>query len=75
MHIGLTSFLNNNNVLLSIQFGFPNKHSRNHALISLTEMIRSAIHNDQFACGLFIGLLKAFDTVDHKIPLSKMNHY
>ena len=74
MHIGLTSFLNNNNVLLSIQFGFPNKHSRNHALISLTVMIRSAFHNDQFAGGLFIDLLKAFDTVDHKIPLSMMNH-
>ena len=38
-------------------------------------MIRSALDNDQFVCGVFINLQKAFDTVDHKILLSKINHY
>ena len=75
MHIRLTSFLNENKVLSSFQFGFRNKHSTNHALISLTEMIQSALDNDQFACGVFIDLQKVFDTVDHKILLAKMNHY
>ena len=28
-----------------------------------------------FACGLFIGLQKAFITVNHDILLSKLNHY
>ena len=36
MHIQLTSFLNKNKVLSSFQFGFRNKHSTNHALISLS---------------------------------------
>ena len=75
MHIQLTSFLNKNQVLPSFQFGFRKKHSTNHAFISLTEMIRLALGNDQFVCGVFINLQKAFDTVDHKILLSKMNHY
>ena len=75
MHIRLTSFLNENKVLSSFQFGFRNKHSTNHALISLTEMIQSALDNDQFTCGVFIDLQKVFDTVDHKILLAKMNHY
>ena len=75
MHIWLTSFLNKNKVLSSFQFGFWNKHYTNHACISFTEMIRSALDNDQFTCGMFIDLQKAFDTVDHKILLSKMNHY
>ena len=75
MHIRLTSFLNKNKVLSRFQFGFQNKHSTNHALISLTEMIWSALVNDQFACGVFIDLQKAFDTVDNKILLSKMSHY
>ena len=75
MHIRLTSFLNKNKVLSRFQFGFRNKHSTNHALISLTEMIWSALVNDQFACGVFIDLQKAFDTVDNKILLSKMSHY
>ena len=39
MHICLTSFLNKNKVLSIFQFGFRNKHSTNHTLISLTEMI------------------------------------
>ena len=75
MHIQLTSFLNKNKVLSSFQFGFGKKHSTNHALISLTEMIRLALDNDQFVCGVFINLQKAFDTVDHKILLSEINHY
>ena len=78
MHIRLTSFLNKNKVLSSFQFGFRNKHSTNHALISLStwdQHIRSALDNDQFACGVFIDLQKAFDTAVHKILLSKMNHY
>ena len=38
-------------------------------------MIRLALDNDQFACGVFINLQKVFNTVDHKIFLSKMNYY
>ena len=38
-------------------------------------MIQSVLDNDQFACGVFIDLQKVFDIVDHKILLSKINHY
>ena len=69
MHIRLASFLNKNKVLSSFQLGFQNKHSTNHALISLTEMIQSALDSDQFTCGVFIDLQRTFDTVDHKIVL------
>ena len=74
-HIWLTSFLNENKVLWSFQFSFWNKHSTNHALISLTEMVWSTLDNDQFTCGVFIELRKPFGIVDHKILLSQMNHY
>ena len=74
MYIRLTRFLNKNKVLSSFQIGFRNKHSTNHALISLTEMIRPALENDQLACGVFIDKQKTFDTVDRKVLLSKMNH-
>ena len=38
-------------------------------------MIGKALDEDKFACGVFIDLQKAFDTVDHGILLSKLNHY
>jgi len=35
----------------------------NHAIIALTESIREALDNNNFAIGIFIDLQKAFDTV------------
>ena len=37
--------------------------------------IYTLLDNDQFVWGVFMNLQKTFDTIDHKIPLSKMNHY
>ena len=44
-------------------------------LFSITEKIREALDNNNFACGIFIDLQKAFDTVNHDILLQKLNHY
>ena len=38
-------------------------------------MITNALDKDNFTCGIFIDLQKAFDTVNHDILLSKVNHY
>ena len=62
-----------NKLFVSHQFGFRNGYSTNHALNSLTEMIRKEL--DKFAWGVSIYLQKGFDTVDHDILLSKLNHY
>ena len=46
------------------------KKTCNNALISLTEMIRNALGDDNFACVVFVDLQmqKAYDTVNHAIP-------
>ena len=75
MHILLTNFLRKNEVLFSYEFGFRNNYSIIHAFISLIEIIRNALDNGKCACGVFIDLQKTFDTVNHDILLSKLNHY
>ena len=75
MHKRLYSFLNDNNILYSNQFGFRKNNSTTFALAQITEMIKETIDNKKIGCGIFIDLRKAFDTVNHNILLTKLEHY
>ena len=71
----LYGYLESHNIFYPLQFGFRQKCSTDHALIKITESIRNSIDNNEFGCGIFIDLKKAFDTVNYSILLSKLNHY
>ena len=68
-------FFEKYNCLYDLQFGFRSKHSTVHALINVTECVRSALDEGKYACGIFVDLQKAFNTVNHNILLDKLSHY
>ena len=74
MHKRISVFLKERNILYPLQFGFQENNSIYHALISMTEEIRS-LDNRQCGCGIFVDLQKAFHTVNHDILLNKLEHY
>ena len=74
MYKRLYTFLNKNNVIYNLQFGFRKQYTKSHSLINITENIRKALDDGNIGCGAFVDLQKAFDTVDHQILFAKLNH-
>ena len=50
-------------------------YSTPHALIHLINRISSAIDQRETTIGVFLDLSKAFDTLDHQILFTKLEHY
>ena len=71
----LLEFLNSNNTLYKLQFGFRKHFSTSHAIISLVEKINKAISSDKYMIGVFLDFRKAYDTVNHSILLKKLYKY
>ena len=71
----LVAFLNKQNVFYEHQYGFTPSYSTTLAMIHLVEQISSSIDNKEICAGIFLDLSKAFDTVNHKILLNKLEHY
>ena len=46
-----------------------------HAILSIVEDIHKNLDKNDFVCGVFIDIEKAFDTVNHKILIKKIDFY
>ena len=71
----LSNFLDISNLIYLLQFDFPPTYSTTHALINLNESKKQSLDEGSFGCGIFVDLQKAFDAVDHKILLQKLEYY
>ena len=57
------------------QFGFRESYSTELAVAQVCNEIIENLENNDITCSIFLNLVKAFDTVNHKILLNKLHKY
>ena len=75
IQVQLVSFLTENNVHSEHQSGFRKRHSTQTAVTYLSDFILENMDKQKLTGAVFIDLKKAFDLVNHKCLLYKLEHY
>ena len=75
MYSRLLSFFTKNGILNEAQHGFRKGKSTETAIHTFLENIQEAIEKKKHLIGIFLDLSKAYDVLDHKILLYKLNTY
>ena len=69
------NFFNKHKILSRNQYGFRQNYSTILAMNEIHEKLLDNFEDGKITCTIFIDLAKAFDTVDHKILLKKLEFY
>ena len=75
VHKRILSFLNQNNILSQLQFGFRPTFSTQLACSYLSSKITDLFNDNNLVLAIFLDLTKAFDTLDYDILLTKLSNY
>ena len=75
MHTRITEFITNNSILNEYQFGFQKNKSTELAISTIVTKIIDSFENKEYVHCIFLDFAKAFDTVNHKILLQKLEYH
>ena len=75
MYTHLLDFIEQNKIIYKHQYGFRQKHSTQHAIITLVDRITNSLDKGDIVISIVLDLKKAFDTVDHPTLLNKLYAY
>jgi hypothetical protein len=66
-------FIESNGIITDVQHGFRAKRSTETALQDFVNNVQTAVDNKMNPVGLFLDLSKAYDVLEHKLLLDKLN--
>ena len=69
----LYDYFSSNDILDESQYGVRKLHSAELAALEFTDRISQEMDTKKIPFSIFLDLSKAFDTVDHNVPLSKLD--
>ena len=75
MHNRIVNFMNSNNSIYEMQYGFRSGRSCEHALLTAQKFLLESLNKNKISLLLLIDFSKAFDMVDHSVLLKKLQHY
>ena len=71
----MIKFIEKHKILYLYQYGFRKNYSTCLALIDIVDKIKNALDQNDYVMGIFLDITKAFDSINHGILYSKLEHY
>ena len=75
MHSRIYNYFANNKLFYNSQYGFRPNHSTDLAALELVDHLITQLDNNKVPLNVYLDLSKAFDTLDHRILLEKLEYY
>ena len=71
----LTEYLNKFSIISPEQYGFQKSKNTSDALLDFVNFLYDSLNNKKHVINVFVDIKKAFDSVDHKILVKKLEIY